>query len=106
MRFIPALISESVIVTPQVHIFKLSAIAFLNLRPRVLTAGSMTGSGLGSGDAGRRDVGEIKDLGETASGGACNAVDSGSCVNNSRAGLNDSESGMVDSTACGVETDV
>jgi hypothetical protein len=40
MMFCPVLISESVIVTPQVHMFKLRTFAFLNLRPRELTGGS------------------------------------------------------------------
>lgn len=40
MMSFPVLISESVIVTPQVHMFKLRMFAFLNLRPQELTGGS------------------------------------------------------------------
>lgn len=69
MMFLLALISESVIVMPHVHIFKLSTIAFLNLRPRVLTAGS-------SGD-GRSEVEGTKDLGEMGGSGAFSAAISG-----------------------------
>ena len=80
MMSVLALISESVIVTPQVHMFKLSTFAFLNLRPQELTGGSQGGSS----DAWRVDLGV--DSGTTGPGdaavscsGTCGAVTSGAC---------------------------
>jgi hypothetical protein len=106
MIFSPMLISESVIVTPHIHIFKLSTIAFLNLHPLTLTASSGPGSGDITVWRGFRGKGiKDSDMGETVAGSPCSAVlgavdlasDSGVCIVKS---LVKSEGCMDDSGAC------
>jgi hypothetical protein len=80
MMFCPVLISESVIVTPQVHMFKLRTFAFLNLRPRELTGGS--------GDTSRVDV-------DGVTWGKTWGVTKGSCKSSGETPVSDSLGGGV-----------
>ena len=72
MMSVLVLISELVIITPHVHMFKLSMFAFLNLRPQELTGCSSDVWRVNGGTAGPGDV-------AVSCSGASSAVTLGAC---------------------------